>query len=436
MQEQVTPKVKAATRKADSALKTLRGEKESLENELRETKQELQFVKAEKNDILMEVRYLRGKLKQSNPITSPRVDSSQTPSSPSLHDLSVKLKATEDLLRVLCAQGDGDVDAALEKLTTQSAASSERSAGVRDRSFSQQCRNLEEANEHLVAQLEALKLQLKEKEDANVARVSLHSLSKKWHHRVKAKILALKDELEKAVSARNDAKREISILKRKLVQKLEQIRKQGMRAEAQIRDLKDENDRLHMRLRQSVSREETLLAAQRKYKTPQKAAMGSATPSLSQKSPVDAHLSSGEDHSAAPGEDVGMLKQTAKVEGLLARSKAREFEARDRQRSAEKKIEAERTARNRDYESELTSRTKEVKRLEAREAELLSQIETMHSQSRKDVPFDQSSSERRLVEKIISELGATLQTLDELRSPHVGALREAYHNIASEMGFM
>ena len=138
----------------------------------------------------------------------------------------------------------------------------------------------------------------------------------------------------------------------------------------------------------------------------------------------------GEDTTA----DVEVLKnRLQKVENLLARSKAREFEARDRQRSAEKKIEKERIALEKDKDTASASHEKELERLRGREAELVSQIEAMKLEAPRG-PFGESPDERRLIEKIISELGATLQTLDEMHSPNVSKLKEAYDAIASDMG--
>ena len=57
IKQQLTPKIKAVKRSAEVALKELRDKTASMENELRDVRQELAFVRAEKDDVLMEVRF-------------------------------------------------------------------------------------------------------------------------------------------------------------------------------------------------------------------------------------------------------------------------------------------------------------------------------------------------------------------------------------------
>ena len=117
-------------------------------------------------------------------------------------------------------------------------------------------------------------------------------------------------------------------------------------------------------------------------------------------------------------------KRLQKVENLLARAKAREFEARDRQKSAEAALDRATSTLNEKHDVIVKGLQNEIAELRRTEEELRTKLD-----SSKGLPM----KERALVHKIVIELGTILDSLDKLHSPHTSSLRSKYKKIASEM---
>ena len=79
IKQQLTPKIKAVKRSAEVALKELRDKTASMENELRDVRQELAFVQAKRRRSNGSAVFER-KNEAATQITSPRSDSVSTPS--------------------------------------------------------------------------------------------------------------------------------------------------------------------------------------------------------------------------------------------------------------------------------------------------------------------------------------------------------------------
>ena len=257
----VEPKVKFAQRKAAEAKRVLLEEKAKLEQEVRELKQELAFEKAEKGDALMEVRFLRCHYTRESPAAT-RVETNvpSNDASGELAALRTKLAAAEDLLRVLCDQGDGNIESAIARVSKASRGRSEVETGIAESEFAERCSQLENENRLLAEETQRLRSQISSPR-ASPPRSPKRRNGAQDSALAKKRIGELRKRLDEALSERDGAKRQIATLKRKLMQKIETIRRQSSESSSRILELEKSENRAIQRLKQSVSREESLLAA-------------------------------------------------------------------------------------------------------------------------------------------------------------------------------